>query len=145
MVNAKAYPYSFIEIEQLKDGGDAKRKAILDRFVGAWNAHDLDGIMASMTDDCLLWSSSGAYPPGGIFEGRKAVAEAFAAIFRSFPHAAWAESRITLLGSRALWEWTFVGTAADGKTTRLLGIDILEMVEDRVQRKNSFRKTVTKP
>jgi hypothetical protein len=26
---------------QLKNGGDAKRKAMLDRFVGAWNAHDL--------------------------------------------------------------------------------------------------------
>jgi hypothetical protein len=29
---------------QLKNGGDVKRKATLDRFVGAWNAHDLDGI-----------------------------------------------------------------------------------------------------
>ena len=63
------------------------------------------------------------------------MAEAFAAIFRSFADAAWTESRTTLFGSRALWEWTFVGTAADGKTTRLLGVDILEVVEDRVQRK----------
>jgi hypothetical protein len=31
------------------------------------------------------------------------VAEAFA-IFRSFPDAAWTESRITLFASRALWE-----------------------------------------
>lgn len=118
---------------------------MLDQFVGAWNAHDLDRIMASMTDDCVFWSSSGAHPQGGIFEGREAVAEAFAAIFRTFPDAAWTESRTTLLGCRALWEWTFVGTAADGKTTRLLGVDILEVVEDRVQRKNSFRKTMTKP
>ena len=141
--NANAYPSSFIEVEHLKDGSDAERKAMLDRFVGAWNAHDLDKIMASMTDDCVFWSSSGTHPQGGVFEGREAVAEAFAAIFRSFPDAAWTESRTTLLGSRALWEWTFVGTAADGKTTRLLGVDILEVVEDRVRRKNSFRKTVT--
>lgn len=145
VVNANTYPYSFIEVEHLKDGGGAERQAMLDKFVDAWNARDLDGIMASMTDDCVFWSSSGAYPEGGVFEGRKAVAEAFAAIFRSFPDAAWAESRLTLLGSRALWEWTFVGTAADGKTTRLLGVDILELVENRIQRKNSFRKTMTKP
>ncbi len=123
VVNANAYPYSFIEIEQLKDGGDAERRAMLDQFVDAWNAHDLDRIMASMTDDCVFWSSSGAHPQGGVFEGREAVAEAFAAIFRSFPDAAWTESRTTLLGSRALWEWSFVVSAADGKTTRLLGVD----------------------
>ena len=143
VVNVNAYPYSFIEIEQLKDGGDAERKAMLDRFVRAWNAHDLDRIMASMTDDCVFWSSSGTHPQGGVFEGREAVAKAFAAIFQSFPDAAWTESRTTLFGSRASWEWTFVGTAADGKTTRLLGVDILEVVEDRVRRKNSFRKAVT--
>jgi ketosteroid isomerase-like protein len=51
---------------QLKNGGDAKRKAMLGRFVGAWNAHDLDGIMASLTDDCVFWSSSGAHPQGGV-------------------------------------------------------------------------------
>jgi hypothetical protein len=45
VVNANAYPSSFIEVEHLKDGSDAERKATLDRFVGAWNAHDLDGIM----------------------------------------------------------------------------------------------------
>ena len=98
-----------------------------------------------MADDCVFWSSSGAHSQGRVFEGREAVAEAFAAIFRSFPDAAWTESRITLFASRALWEWTFVGTAADGKMLRLLGVDILEVVEDRIQRKNSFRKTMAKP
>ena len=40
---------------------------MLDRFVGAWNAHDLDGIMASMADDCVFWSSSSAHSQGGVF------------------------------------------------------------------------------
>ena len=83
---------------------------MLDRFVGACKAHDLDGIMAaSIADDCVFWFSSGAHSQGGVFEGREAVAEAFAAIFRSFPDAAWTESRMTLFASRALWEWTVVG------------------------------------
>jgi hypothetical protein len=38
----------------LNNGGDTKRKAMLDRFVGASNAHDLDGIMPSLTDDCVF-------------------------------------------------------------------------------------------
>jgi hypothetical protein len=40
--------------EQLKDGGDVEREAMLDRFVAAWNPHDLDRIMASITDDCAF-------------------------------------------------------------------------------------------
>jgi len=79
-----------------------------------------------MADDCVFSSSSGAHSQAGVFEGREAVAEAFAAIFRSFPDAAWTESRITHFASRALWEWTFVGTAADGKMLRLLGVDTWE-------------------
>ena len=145
VVNANAYPYSFIEIEHLKDRGDARRTSMLDRFVTAWNAHDLEGVMGCFTEDCVFWSSAGPHPEGGVFEGREAVAQAFAAIFRAFPDAAWKENRTTLFGRRALWEWTFVGTAADGAETCVLGADVLELVEDRIQRKNSFRKTMTRP
>ena len=141
VVNANAYPFSFIEIEHLKEGLDVK--SMLDRFVAAWNAHDLERIMACMTDDCVFWSSAGAHPEGGVFEGREAVAEAFATIFQNFPDAAWIECRITLFGSRALWEWTFIGTGTNGTKTTVLGADILELVESRIRRKNSFRKTMT--
>jgi ketosteroid isomerase-like protein len=144
VVNSNAHPFVFIEIEHLKEGPDAESKCMLDGFVAAWNAHDLEGIMACMTDDCVFWSSAGAHPEGGVFEGRKAVAEAFAAIYRNFPDAAWSESRTTVFGSRALWEWTFIGTGTDGTKTSVLGADILELVEGRVQRKNSFRKMMTR-
>jgi len=145
VVNANAYPYCFIEIEHLWGDGEAARKAMLDRFVASWNAHNLEDIMACFTDDCVFWSSSGPRPEGGVFEGREAVAEAFLAIFEAYPDAAWTDSRTTLFGSRALWEWTFVGTRSDGSKTTVLGTDILELVEDRIQRKNSFRKAVVKP
>jgi beta-alanine degradation protein BauB len=144
VVNANAYDFAFIEIECMK-GGDTGRLAALDSFVAAWNAHDLDAIMRCFTDDCAFWSSSGPHPEGGVFEGREAVREATAAIFRAFPDAAWTESSLTLAGERAFWEWTFVGTAAGGEKTRVRGMDALDLVGDKVRRKTSFRKTVTKP
>jgi hypothetical protein len=52
------------------------------------------------------------------------------------------ESRISLFGDRALWEWTFVGTGADGARTRVLGVDVLELAGGKIQRKNSFRKAI---
>lgn len=145
VVNVNTYPYSFIEIEHLRGDGEAARKAMLDQFVASWNAHNLDDIMACLTNDCVFWSSSGAHPEGGVFEGREAVGKAFLAIFEAYPDAAWTNSRTTLLGSRALWEWTFVGTRSDGSKTTVFGADILELVEDRIQRKNSFRKAVIEP
>jgi beta-alanine degradation protein BauB len=143
VVNANAVDYAFIEVEHLHSlGDDPARKALLVRFVEAWNGHDLDGLMACFTEDCVFWSSSGPHPQGGIFEGREAVAKASGAIFEAFADAAWTESRTTLLGDRALGEWTFVGTAKDGTRTRVLGIDVLDLSGDKIQRKNSFRKNL---
>jgi len=145
VVNANSFDYGFIEIEHLKDARyDAARRAMLARFVAAWNGHDLDGLMDCFTEDCVFWSSAGPFPQGGVFEGRDAVAKASRAIFEVFADAAWIESRTTLFGDRALWEWTFVGTAKDGTTTRVLGVDVLELVDDKIRRKNSFRKSMVR-
>ena len=143
VVNANPYDYAFIEIEMLKADHPA-RAAMLDRFVAAWNAHDLEGLMACFTQDCVFWSSSGPHPEGGIFEGRDAVASASAGIFKAFPDAAWTDSRTTIFGDRALWEWTFLGTGPDGSKTRVRGVDILELAGDKISRKNSFRKSPAK-
>jgi ketosteroid isomerase-like protein len=145
VVNANAFDYAFIEIEHMKAGDHHHaREATLAGFVDAWNAHDLDGVMACFTEDCVFWSSAGPHPEGGVFDGREAIAAASGKIFETFRDAAWTDSRTTLFGDRALWEWTFVGTAEDGTTTRVLGVDVLEFSGDRIRRKNSFRKTVTK-
>jgi ketosteroid isomerase-like protein len=143
VVNANPVDYAFMEIEHLREG-EGPRKVMLERFVDAWNAHDVDGLMACFTEDCAFWSSSGPHPEGGIFEGRAAVAEASAKIFETFPDAAWTQSRTTLFGDRALWEWTFTGTGKDGSATRVLGVDVLELSGDRIRRKNSFRKSVVR-
>jgi uncharacterized protein (TIGR02246 family) len=126
-----------------RDGAQYQgRAAMLERFVACWNAHDLEGLMSCFTEDCVFWSSSGPNPQGGVFEGREAVAAASSALFKAFPDAAWTESRISIFGDRALWEWTFVGTGADGAKTRVLGIDVLELTGGKIQRKNSFRKAI---
>jgi len=144
VVNANSFGYSFLEIEHMREQRhDTAREAMLERFVAAWNSHDLDGLMACFTDDCVFWSSAGPYPEGGVFEGREAVAKASGAIWETFPDAAWTESRTTLLEDRAFWEWTFVGTAMQtGIKTRVRGVDILDLEGARIRRKNSFRKNV---
>jgi hypothetical protein len=144
VVNANPHPYAFIEVEMLgAEREQATRLSMLDRFVAAWNAHDLEALMTCFTDECVFWSSSGPDPEGGIFEGREAVTAASGAIFRAYPDARWTENRTTVFGGRALWEWTFVGTGQGGARTRVRGVDVLELAGDKISRKNSFRKTVT--
>jgi hypothetical protein len=126
----------------IENGGDATHKAMLDGFVGAWSAYDLDGIVASVTDDCVFWSSSGAPPQGGVSK-TGSDSRSLRRQFPKLPDAAWPEVRTMLFGSGAQWERTFVGTA-DGRKMRVLCADIPELIEYRVRRKNSFRKTLAK-
>jgi hypothetical protein len=85
----------------LKDGGDAKGKVMLDRFVGARNAHDLDGIMASLTRRLRVLVFLRRPSAGGVPKAGKRWPKVFAANFRSFPDAAWTEGRTTLFRFRA--------------------------------------------
>ncbi len=114
--------------------------ALLDRFADAWNRHDLDALMAMMTDDCVFESSAGAQVNGQRSEGRDAVRAAFAAVFETFPDAQWRNPRHFVAGSRAVSEWTFTGTHRDGRTVEVNGCDLFTLRNGRIVVKNSFRK-----
>ncbi|MQT15325.1 nuclear transport factor 2 family protein [Segnochrobactrum spirostomi] len=117
---------------------------MLEAFSAAWNAHDLDTLMALSTDDCEFWASAGPDELGTRYVGQQAVAGAYRALFDFYPDAQWTKGRLTLLGpDRALSEWTFVGTTLDGKRVEVLGLDVLDLVGEKVRIKNSYRKNRT--
>ncbi len=58
-------------------------RAFVEKFLEPWNAHDVEGAMALMTDDCLWEITRGAEPYGTRFEGAKAVRAAIADAFRA--------------------------------------------------------------
>ena len=51
----------------------------------AFNAHDLDRIMALFSDDCVLEMPRGSQPWGSRFEGRASVRTALATRFAGLP------------------------------------------------------------
>lgn len=116
---------------------------LLDRFADAWNRHDLDALMAMMTDDCVFEASAGAHVNGQRSEGRDAVRAAFAAVFETFPDAQWRNPRHFVAGSRAVSEWTFTGTHRDGRRVEVNGCDLFTLRDGRIVVKNSFRKNRT--
>lgn len=48
-------------------------EAYVKKFLIPWNAHDVDGAMALMTDDCVWEITRGSEPHGTRFEGAYAV------------------------------------------------------------------------
>ena len=117
--------------------------ALLDRFADAWNRHDLDALIAMMTDDCVFEASAGPQVTGQRSEGRAAVRAAFAAVFETFPDARWNNPRHFIAGHRAVSEWTFTGTQKDGKRVEVNGCDLFTLRDGRIAVKNSYRKNRT--
>ena len=119
---------------------DADLLELLDRFADAWNRHDLDALLSMMTDDCVFEASAGPQVDGQRSEGKHAVRAAYAAVFEAFPDAHWANPRHFTAGNRAVSEWTFTGTNADGTRVEAEGCDLFTLSDGKIVRKQAFRK-----
>jgi steroid delta-isomerase-like uncharacterized protein len=113
---------------------------LMDRFAEAWNRHDLEALMAMMTDDCVFEASAGPQVDGHRSEGKPAVREAYAAVFEAFPDAHWAGARHFIAGNRGVSEWTFTGTQSDGNRVEVTGCDLFTFRDGKIAIKNSYRK-----
>ena len=109
-------------------------------FSEAWNRHDVDALMAFMSDDCVFQTAAGPDACGARHDGRAAVREAFAAVWKSIPDAQWENGHHHVDGDFGVSEWTFTGTAADGSRIETEGVDLFTFAGGRIRTKNAFRK-----
>ena len=112
----------------------------LQSFADAWNRHDVDALMAHMTDDPVFATSAGPDVCGQRYTGRDAVRVGFSAVFKLFPDAHWGGARHFVCGERGVSEWTFTGTRADGVRVEVHGCDIFTFQGGKIAVKDSFRK-----
>lgn len=145
VVNNGEKPLSFLEIEVVDDPLQGERLQTLMRFGDAWNAHDVDALMACMADDCAFHSSAGLVPEGAIHSGREAVRRAFAAIFEAFPESQWTRPQHRVAGDTGLSFWRFVGRTRDGVAIEVDGCDILHFSGALIALKDSYRKSMAAP
>jgi ketosteroid isomerase-like protein len=113
---------------------------ILISFCDAFNRHDLDALMAHMTEDCIFDASAGSEQQGQRYVGRDAVRGAFADVFTSFPDSQWDEGRHWASGERGVSEWVFRGTRPDGTRVEVNGCDLFTLRHGKIAVKDSFRK-----
>jgi ketosteroid isomerase-like protein len=121
---------------------DAETLKLLQRFVDAWNAHDVEALLDCMTEDGIFHASAGPSPLGATYAGREELRKGYTAVWETFPDAQWTNGRHFISGSDACSQWTFTGTKRDGTRVAVLGCDLFTIRGGRIAVKNSLRKQI---
>jgi len=121
----------------------APDEAYVERFLIPWNAHDVDGAMALMTNDCIWETTRGAEPHGTLFTGAPAVRGAIAAVFEAMPDIRYEVVRTSFGPGLAVAELLVTATLTDGKRVRFHACDVMNVRDDgKISSKRSYRKVV---
>ena len=110
----------------------------------AFNAHDLDRIMAHFADDCVLEMPRGSQPWGARFEGKAKVREALAGRFAGLPDAHYGKAQhfVDASADTGISKWTLTGTTREGLRKEVRGCDFYSFRDGKVVRKDSYWKIV---
>jgi ketosteroid isomerase-like protein len=136
-------------VETYDERPDARRSVVdrdaleglLVEHTEAWNSHDVDRLMSLFADDCVFDASGGPDSHGRRFVGRLQVRTAFADVFDSMPDANWGDGRhFVISDDYGVSEWRLTGTLLNGGRVDVLGCDFLTARDNKIVRKNSFRK-----
>lgn len=112
--------------------------AAVERFNIAFNAHDVDAVMAAMTDDCVFEDTSP--PDGRRHEGHHEVRGAWEAFFAASPNAHFDGEDVIIAGDRCVVQWRYTWTDADGTVGSLRGVDVLRVRDGLVAEKFAYVK-----
>ena len=121
---------------QLRDTGAGNPAR---RFLDAFARHDVDGVMAAMTDDCVFENTWPA-PDGERHVGQAAVRRFWERFFRETPSAAFETEEVFASGSRCVVRWLFRWRNVDGTAGHVRGVDLLRVRDGKVAEKLSYVK-----
>lgn len=111
----------------------------ISRFNAAFNRHDVDAIMALMTDDCLF---DNTFPPpdGCRFAGQSAVRDVWEEMFRTTPDACFETEEVFAAGDRCTARWIYRWTGQDRTPQHIRGVDVFRVRDGKVAEKLAYVK-----
>ena len=112
----------------------ATTEATIDAFNEAFNRHDVDAVMALMTEDCLFENTLPP-PDGERHVGQKDVRKFWEKFFQETPRATFETEEMVVSGDRAVVRWRFEW--GDGY---IRGIDLFRVRDGKVAEKLSYVK-----
>ena len=119
-------------------------RSALTGLCDAFNAHDLDRILAYFSDDCVLEMPRGAKPWGTRLEGKAQVRTALASRLAGLPdiHYGNEQHYVDEAAGTGMSKWTLTGTTREGDKKEVCGCDFYTFVNGKVVRKDSYWKIV---
>jgi len=111
---------------------------VVQRFNEAFNRHDVDAIMALMTDDCVF-ENTRPVPDGERFEGRNRVRAFWEQLFGRSPKAHFDTEEIFAAGDRCVVRWVY-HWVKEGQPGHVRGVDIFRVRDRKVVEKLSYVK-----
>jgi uncharacterized protein (TIGR03086 family) len=136
---AEADPQSRLLAAFGRDPHWGPNHACLTRFGKATARHDVDAMMAEMTDDCVF-ESTGPAPDGVRHEGAEAVREQWTRLFTGSPDARFTEEDTFHCGDRATSRWRYDWIDEDGTEGHVRGVDVVRFRDGRICEKFSYVK-----
>ena len=112
---------------------------VISQFNDAFNRHDIQAVMALMTDDCIFENTYPS-PDGERFEGQKAVRHFWEGFFRSSPNAVFQAEEMIVHEDRCTIRWKYEWTNADGSLGHVRGVDVLLVLDGKVAEKLAYVK-----
>lgn len=109
--------------------------AVIHAFNEAFNRHDVDAVMALMTEDCRFENTS-PFPDGEAFVGAKAVRGYWMKFFAEAPGAHFETEEEFAAGDRAVVRWVY-HWSSDG---HIRGVDIMRVRDGKVAEKFAYVK-----
>jgi ketosteroid isomerase-like protein len=139
-------PYIGLTGSRLSEGGSdailprvggaddaAQLEATIERYNGAWNAHDVDAIVALHAPGMVFAN----HTAGEQVEG-EAVRAHIARIFENWPDLAFRGRRLYARDGLVVSEWTATATAPDGRKLEWDGVDVFPFRDGLILRKDVY-------
>ncbi|MCC6178693.1 MAG: nuclear transport factor 2 family protein [Chloroflexi bacterium] len=116
----------------------AETRAAVNRFNDAFNRHDVDAVMACMTDDCVF---EGTAPPDGERHiGQAAVRRVWEGLFAGSSNASFEAEEIFAIGNRCIVRWRYAWTDAEGLPGHVRGVDLFRVQDGKIAEKLAYVK-----
>ncbi len=108
-------------------------------FNEAFNRHDVTGMMAQMSEDCVFENTTPS-PDGTVIAGKEAVTQFWQEFFHQSPQAHIEVEEIFGMGNRCVMRWSYTWVEANGEKGHVRGVDIFQVKSNLISQKLSYVK-----